>query len=63
LENQWFAKSAPSKNGVLTQSGAALGATPIEPQRHNSHIALQACLEAALIEPTNDVGLVVVFGT
>jgi hypothetical protein len=41
----------------------ALGATPIEPQRNNSHIALQACLEAAFIEPTNDVGLVEVFGT
>jgi len=24
-QNQWFAKSARSKNGVLTQSGALLG--------------------------------------
>jgi hypothetical protein len=28
-----------------------------------SHIALHACLEVAFIEPTNDVGLVEVFGT
>jgi hypothetical protein len=40
-----------------------LGATPIEPQRNNSHVALQACLEVAFIEPTNYVGLVEVFGT
>jgi hypothetical protein len=41
----------------------AFGATPIEPQCYSSHIALQACLEAAFIEPTHDVGLVEVFGT